>query len=100
MEKHNGEDCIYIHNLTRNNRVAFKGTIGYFGGGLLMLKPKSKDKNEEGNKNKKKVDLDQLVLYLNSSTFKNNFTFSGRFKIGHRQLSNSQILWSESIFQS
>ena len=35
-----GKDCIYIYNLTRKTKVAFVGKINYFGGGLLMLKPK------------------------------------------------------------
>ena len=47
-----------------------------------MLKPKIK------------YDLDfmnRTVLYLNSDNFKSNFLYSGRFKIGHRQLSNSYL---------
>lgn len=74
-----GKDCIYIHNLTRKNKIAFKGKVKYFGGGLLMLLPK------------KKVDLKKIVEYLNSDRFKENFMFSKRFKIGHRQISNSFI---------
>lgn len=74
-----GNDCIYIYNLTRKLNVAFLGKVGYFGGGLLMLKPK------------KSCDLNGLVIYLNSNKFKDNFIFSGRFKIGHRQLCNSYI---------
>lgn len=74
-----GNDCIYIYNLTRKPNVAFLGKVGYFGGGLLMLKPK------------KNCDLNKLVIYLNSNKFKENFIFSGRFKIGHRQLCNSHI---------
>jgi len=74
-----GKDCIYIYNLTRKHNVAFLGKINYFGGALLMLKPK------------KKCDLNNIVSYINSSTFKDNFMFSGRFKIGHRQICNSYI---------
>ena len=74
-----GKDCIYIHNLTRKNKIAFKGKVKYFGGGLLMLLPK------------KEVDLKKIVEYLNSYRFKENFMFSKRFKIGHRQISNSFI---------
>lgn len=74
-----GKDCIYIYNLTRNPNVSFLGKIKYFGGGLIMLKPK------------KKCDLNNIVLYLNSELFKDNFIFSGRFKIGHRQICNSYI---------
>ena len=74
-----GKDCIYIYNLTRKSDVSFLGKVSYFGGGLLMLKPK------------KKCDLNKIVTYINSTTFKANFMFSGRFKIGHRQICNSYI---------
>jgi len=74
-----GKDCIYIYNLTRKSNVSFLGKVNYFGGGLIMLKPK------------KKCNLHNIVSYINSNTFKDNFIFSGRFKIGHRSLSNSFI---------
>ena len=74
-----GKDCIYIYNLTRKSNISFVGKVKYFGGGLIMLKPK------------KICDLSKIVEYLNSNTFKNNFMFSGRFKIGHRQICNSHI---------
>jgi len=74
-----GKECIYIYNLTRKSKVSFIGNINYFGGGLIMLKPK------------KICNLNNIVSYLNSDLFKNNFMFSGRFKIGHRQISNSYI---------
>jgi adenine-specific DNA-methyltransferase len=74
-----GKECIYIYNLTRKQNVSFVGEVNYFGGGLIMLKPK------------KKCDLTNIVSYLNSNTFKDNFIFSSRFKIGHRQISNSYI---------
>ena len=73
------EECIYICNLTRKTNIAFVGKVNYFGGGLIMLKPK------------KACNLNNIVSYLNSNTFKDNFMFSGRFKIGHRQISNSCI---------
>jgi len=72
-----GKDCIYIYNLTRKPNVAFLGKVKYFGGGLIMLKPK------------KMCNLNNIVSYINSNTFKDNFMFSGRFKIGHRQICNS-----------
>lgn len=75
-----GKECIYIYNLTRHKNVAFKGTVKYFGGGLIIIIPK------------KKINLDNVISYLNSDDFKNNFIFSGRFKIGHRQISNSYII--------
>lgn len=73
------KDCIYIHNLTRKKNVAFKGKVNYFGGNLLILIPKQT------------INLDKIVNYINSDLFKNNFMFSGRFKLGHRQISNSYI---------
>ena len=74
-----GKDCIYIYNLTRKSNVSFLGKVNYFGGSLIMLKPK------------KECNLNNIVSYINSDTFKDNFMFSGRFKIGHRQISNSYI---------
>jgi len=74
-----GKDCIYINNITRKPNVAFLGNVNYFGGGLIMLKPK------------KICNLNNIVKYMNSDKFKNNFMFSGRFKIGHRQICNSYI---------
>ena len=77
--KNLSKDCIYINNITRKSNVAFLGKVQYFGGGLIMLNPK------------KKCNLNNIVSYINSSAFKDNFMFSGRFKIGHRQISNSYI---------
>ena len=74
-----GKDCIYIYNLTRKSKVSFLDKVNYFGGGLIMLIPK------------KKCNLNNIVEYINSNTFKINFMFSGRFKIGHRQICNSYI---------
>ena len=79
IEQNLGVDCIYVSNLSRKENIAFIGKVGYFGGSLIMLKPK------------KECDLKKIVNYLNTENFKNNFIFSGRFKIGHRQLSNSYI---------
>lgn len=42
-------------------------------------------------KPKKVMDLTKIISYLNSNVFKKNFLFSGRFKIGHRQISHSFI---------
>lgn len=75
-----GTACIYVNNLTRSENIAFQGTVGYFGGGLLMMIPKNVS-----------IDLGKVVDYLNTESFKDNFIFSGRFKIGHRQLVNSII---------
>lgn len=77
IRKNFGQDCIYIYNLTRKTEVCFRGTVNYFGGGLIMLKPKIE------------CNLENIVSNINSDVFKRNFMFSGRFKIGHRQISNS-----------
>ena len=74
-----GKECIYIYNLTRKSNIAFVDKVNYFGGGLIILIPK------------KKCNLYNIVSYLNSDKFKNNFIFSGRVKIGHRQICNSYI---------
>lgn len=74
-----GENCIYVYNLTRKLNVSFLSKVNYFGGSLIMLIPK------------KKCNLDNIVKYINSDEFKHNFMFSGRFKIGHRQIYNSYI---------
>ena len=79
IEQNYGKECIYIYCLTRQPNIAFKGKVQIFGGGLLMLIPK------------KKINLDNVIEYLNNDDFKSNFIFSGRFKIGHRQISNSYI---------
>lgn len=79
MREKIGIDCIYIYNLTRKNNIAFRGKVAYFGGGLIMLVPKQD------------VQIDKIIEYLNSDGFKSSFMFSARFKIGHRQISNSYI---------
>ena len=82
MKTYENEECIYVHSLTRKKEIAFKGKICYFGGGLIVLKPK-KEYSSVRNL------LDKCVLYLNSKDFRDKFTYSGRFKIGQRQLSSS-----------
>ena len=72
-----GKGCIYIYNLTRKSNVLFLGKVNYFGG-LILLNPK-------------RCNLNNIASYINSNTFKDNFMFSGRFKIGHRQICNSYI---------
>jgi len=79
INKNLGKDCIYIYTLTRNSIVSFISKVNYFGGGLLLLLPK------------KECNLNNIISYINSDIFKNNFIFSGRFKLGHRQISNSYI---------
>jgi len=82
MEKNAGKSCIYVYTLTRKETVSFVGKVQYFGGGLIMMLPKEKLTDKQ---------LELYVNYLNSEEFKKNFTFSGRFKIGQRQLCNCQL---------
>ena len=72
---------MYLYKkFTRKKEVAFLGTVGYFGGKLIMLLPKTKC---------------QILVVLSSSSmeknFRKKFTFSGRFKIGQRHLTVSHI---------
>lgn len=71
-----GAPCIYVRNMTRKMDVAFVGTVQYFGGTLLCLIPK------------KPTDLQKIVDLLNSAEFRKDYLYSGRFKIGHKQVSN------------
>ena len=75
--------CIYVNNLSRNNEIAFVDKVSYFGGGLLMLIPNQP------------VDLVKMTAYLNSDMFRRDYTYSGRFKIGQRQLINSLCNFSQ-----
>jgi len=79
MTQAEGQPCIYVRNLTRKSEVAFRGTVQTFGGALLCLIPKTA---------MSQAGLDQVVKYLNSDEWKKDYIFSGRFKIGHKQLSN------------
>lgn len=80
MENNKGIPCIYIRTITRKTEIAFKSTVTYFGAKLLMMIPKND-----------RVNLDKIVTYLNSPEFKQNFIYSGRFRIGHSQLSKHII---------
>lgn len=79
MDQHEGQQCIYIRNLTRKAEIAFKGCVRRFGGALLCLIPKTAMSHQQ---------MDSIVLYLNSEEFKKEYIFSGRFKIGHKQVCN------------
>jgi adenine-specific DNA-methyltransferase len=80
MEQFKGTECIYMYNLTRKPNIAFKGTVDYFGGNLLVLIPKTTG-----------YHLNKLVDYFNSDHFRNRFIFSGRFKMTHNILSHTYI---------
>lgn len=79
MNEHAGKPCIYVRNLTRKTDVAFGGTVQRFGGALLCLIPKTEMSQQQ---------IDATTAYLNSADFRKDYIFSGRFKIGHKQLSN------------
>ena len=80
MEGNKNKDCIYVKNLTRKKKIAFKSKVMYFGGSLLMLLPKEED-----------LDVDKIVKILNNEETKKNYMYANRFKIGHRQLSSLLI---------
>ena len=80
IEDNFDKKCIYVKNLTRNEKVAFKGNVNYFSGGLIMLLPKKED-----------INLDEITDYLNTEEFKQNYTYANRFKIGQKQLLNGII---------
>lgn len=77
IEQNVGRPCVYVRTLTRNDRVAFKGVVSYFGGKLLCLIPHVD------------VDMNRIVEFLNSYEFRKNYIYAGRFKIGQRQLANA-----------
>ena len=78
-----GEDCIYVRTLTRDVDVAFVEKVSYFGGGILALIPKAGASHN--------LDLTKVASFLNSPQFRENYVYSGRFKIGQRQMCNSLI---------
>jgi adenine-specific DNA-methyltransferase len=80
IKLHMNEPCLYIYNLRRADKnVAFRGIVEYFAGNLIILIPKNKECIKK---------IDSMIEYLNSKDFKDKFTYSGRFKISHTQISN------------
>ncbi len=77
IERDMGKPCIYLRNMTRSQEVAFLGTVQYFGGSLLCLIPKDPA-----------VDLKKIVEFLNTEDLQKDYIYSGRFKIGHKQVCN------------
>lgn len=75
MENKRGMDCLYVKNLTRSKNVCFRGKVEYFGGSLIILIPK---------KNMELDILDKIMEEINKESYQ--FLYSGRYKIGHRQL--------------
>lgn len=88
-----GRNCIYVNNITRAKNICFQGTVQYFGGGLLIMIPKT----EPIANTTTQLNLEKMTQYMNSHSFKSNYMYSGRFKIGHNQLSNCLFDPSEFI---
>ena len=80
IEETYGNPCIYVKNITRNKAVSFVGKISLFAKALICLIPKSPE-----------TDLSKVVDYLNSDKFRSNYTYSGRFMIGQKQLAGAVL---------
>lgn len=79
IEANMGKPCIYVRNMTRNSNICFLGKVQYFGGGLLCLIPKNAMTS---------ADIEKVLTHLNSGGFKKDYIYSGRFKIGQKQVCN------------
>lgn len=79
IEANLGKPCIYVRNMTRSQEVAFIGKVQHFGGSLLCLIPKLTMSQEE---------LEKIVSFLNTKDVQKDYLYSGRFKIGHKQVCN------------
>jgi adenine-specific DNA-methyltransferase len=82
ISKHWSKPCIYVRNMTRKKDVAFTGVVQYFGGTLLCLVPKTIISATE---------IERIVKTINSESFQKDYIYAGRFKIGHKQISNAII---------
>ena len=78
IKSNEGKDCLFVKNLTRDKNICFKGKVEYFGGSLIILMPKFADLN-----------LDKIMKEINNESYQ--FLYSGRYKIGQRQLSKLLI---------
>jgi adenine-specific DNA-methyltransferase len=92
MRKYWGQPCIYIRNMTRHKDIAFTGKVQYFGGSLLCLVPKAANAYADADADADAdAVLNNIVEYLNSPMFQKDYMYSGRFKIGHKQISTATI---------
>ena len=82
MDLHKGRVCIYVRTITRRDTVAFLGTVQPFGGTLLCLVPKQPMSQDK---------MRQVIDVLNSSHIRMEYTYAGRCKIGHKQVSNMMV---------
>ena len=76
ITEHIGKECIYVNNMSRAGEICFKNKVQYFSGNLIIMIPKQQ------------INLDKVIEFINSEQFKKNYMYSGRFKIGHKQLSS------------
>ena len=74
-----GKPCIFVRNMTRNQEVAFIDKVQNFGGSLLCLIPKQ---------TMSATELEKIVGFLNTKDLQKDYLYSGRFKIGHKQVCN------------
>ena len=79
IQKSLGKPCIFVRNMTRNKEVAFMDKVQNFGGTLLCLIPKEEMTESE---------LKKIVSFLNTKDLQKDYMYSGRFKIGHKQVCN------------
>ena len=75
-----GKECIFVNNMSRSKEICFQGKVQYFGGGLIIMVPKQK------------INLHKLVDYIIVIYLKIIICIP-RFKIGHKQLSNSYLIF-------
>lgn len=80
ISHHINKKCLYVHTITRKPSVCFAGKVQHFGGGLIIMIPKNEN-----------ININHFRDSINSSSFKKNYTYSGRFKIGHKQLCNALL---------
>lgn len=81
MTENSGKKCIYVRNMTRLPTIAFTDKAGLFGSGIIMMVPK------DGAR----VSMEKTADVINSDAFKENYTYSGRFRIGQHQLENARV---------
>lgn len=76
VKQNENRPCIYIKCITRKHPVAAVGRVELFNSTMLCMIPKTDT-----------IILEDVVSFLNSNNFKNNFMYSNRFRITHKQLS-------------
>lgn len=79
IEQNLGKPCIYVRNMSRSQTVAFTDKVQYFGGSLLCLMPKHSTTPAQ---------IKSTLEFLNTKDLQKDYIYSGRFKIGHKQVCN------------